>query len=220
MTISETLAKIKNTLGTAKLIAVTKYAVPAEIEALIAAGQRLLGESKIQVALEKFEKYQKYNINWHLIGHLQTNKAKHAVKIFELIQSVDSLRIAQALDKEAKKINKKQKILLQINIGQEEQKFGFTKEEVISVFPQLLELKNLELCGLMAMAPYFAEAEKTRPYFKEMKKLFDTIQAQSLGSSFKFLSLGMSHDYQVALAEGANMVRLGSSLFEPAPNEN
>ncbi len=218
MSVQKNLAKIKNTLADACLVAVTKYASEAEIIELIAAGHRVFGESKIQVAREKFDKYKEYNIQWHLIGHLQSNKAKYAVKIFELIQSVDSLKLAQALDLEAAKINKIQKILLQINIGAEEQKFGFAAGEIMAFLPEIIKLKNIEVCGLMAMAPYFEDAEKTRPYFQEMKRLFDKIKNE-YPAIMKYLSLGMSHDYQIALAAGANMVRIGSALFEMETNE-
>ncbi len=209
MTIRNNLENIKQQIGTAKLVAVTKYATDEQIAELIATGHKILGESRIQVAKEKYTKYP--DVEWHLIGHLQTNKAKDAVKIFELIQSVDSLKIAKAIDQEAIKINKKQNILLQVNIGEEPQKYGFKKEEVSNAITEISQLKNISIRGLMAMAPYTDDPEKARPYFREMKKLFD---ANFPGGAI--LSLGMSGDYQVALQEGATMVRIGTALFAGA----
>jgi len=211
VSVKDNLENIKQKIGNAKLVAVTKYANDDQIAELIAAGHKVLGESRVQVAREKFEKYP--GVEWHLVGHLQTNKAKYAVKIFELIQSVDSLKVAQALDKEAKKINKIQKILLEINISSEEQKYGFKKDEVINLIPEIKKLENIELCGLMAMVPYFDDPEKTRPYFRQMKNIYDSAKRR-FKPALGYLSLGMSQDYKIALTEGANMVRIGSALFD------
>lgn len=207
MSIKDNLTNIQQALGVARLVAVTKYASLEQIQELIAAGQKVLGESRVQDAQKKAEILKEQNIEWHMVGHLQTNKVKQAIKIFEYIQSVDSLRLAQEIDKEAKKINKVQKILVQINIGREPQKTGILPEETENLIKEVTGLTNLQICGLMAIAPYFDNSEKARPYFKEMKKIFDTFPGLT------YLSMGMSQDYQIALTEGSNMVRIGSALF-------
>jgi len=216
MTIAENLQRIKTTLNNAVLVAVTKYATNEQMKALAAAGQEIFGESKVQIAKEKAELFKDQQIEWHMIGHLQSNKAKLAVGLFELIQSVDSIKLAKEIDKEAAKINKKQKILVQVNIGSEEQKFGFTPKGTAEAINEISKLSNIEICGLMAMAPYFEDPEESRPYFKKMKNLFDNSfkNGGAEGSSQIILSMGMSHDYLVAIEEGANMVRIGSALIE------
>lgn len=206
MTISENLQRILSELGSAKLVAVTKYASSEQIEQLYAAGQRVFGESRIQVAKDKVSQYP--DVEWHLIGHLQTNKAKQAVQLFSLIQSVDSLRLAEAISKEAVKQNKVQRILIQVNIGREAQKSGCLPAATKDLVAQARLLANIQVCGLMAMAPLTADPEKTRPYFKEMKRIFEDI------GELTVLSMGMSGDYPVAIAEGATLVRIGSALFE------
>lgn len=208
MSIKDKLIKINNQIGTTKLIAVTKYASVEQMKELYEAGQHIFGESKVQALRDKLVNFEDMEIEWHLIGHLQTNKAKYAVKMFEMIQSIDSLKLAKEIDKEAKKINKVQKILVQINIGSEEQKFGIEPDKASELIKQIKELSNIKVCGLMAMAPYLENPEETRPYFKKMKELFDSI------GDLEYLSLGMTHDYEVALEEGSNMIRLGSALLE------
>jgi pyridoxal phosphate enzyme (YggS family) len=214
MSIKENLLKLNQTLGSVNLLAVTKYVSLEQTQELINCGQTMLGESRVQDALKKYEFFQGQNIEWHMIGHLQTNKAKQAVKIFDYIQSVDSLRIAEALNTEAQKISKTQKILIQINIGQETQKSGIMPKFTQELVNKVLELKNLELCGLMAIVPDVDDPEKARPYFKEMKSIFDGIKSANPElKKFQYLSMGMSHDYLVAISEGATMVRIGSALF-------
>lgn len=214
MSISDNLLKIKQNLVQAKLLAVTKYVTNEQIQELINCGQKTLGESRVQDALKKYEFFQDQNIEWHMIGHLQTNKAKSAVKIFDYIQSVDSPRLAEALHTEAQKINKLQKILIQVNIGRETQKSGIAPEQTKELVNTVLGLKNLELCGLMAIVPEVADPEKARPYFKAMKNIFEEIGlANPQLNNFKYLSMGMSHDYPIAIEEGSTMVRIGSALF-------
>jgi pyridoxal phosphate enzyme (YggS family) len=205
MTISENLQHILKELGPAKLVAVTKYATAEQIQHLYAAGQRVFGESRIQVAKDKVAQYPE--VEWHLIGHLQTNKAKQAVQLFSLIHSVDSLRLAEAISKAAVQQNKTQDILIQVNIGKEPQKSGCLPEETQDLVSQVRLLPNIRVRGLMAMAPLSVSPEETRPYFKQMKVLFETIGGLSV------LSMGMSGDYKVAVAEGATLVRIGSALF-------
>lgn len=205
MTISENLQHILKELGTAKLVAVTKYATAEQMQHLYASGQRVFGESRIQVAKDKVALYPE--VEWHLIGHLQTNKAKQAVQLFSLIHSVDSLRLAEAISKAAVQQNKIQDILIQVNIGKEPQKSGCLPEETQDLVSQVRLLPNIRVRGLMAMAPLTVRPEETRPCFKQMKMLFEAIGGLSV------LSMGMSGDYKVAVAEGATLVRIGSALF-------
>jgi len=211
MGVKDNLQKILANLGTAQLVAVTKYAQPEQIQALLDAGHFVLGESRVQVAQQKFEQYKNYPVQWHMLGHLQTNKVKQAVQIFELIQSVDSERIAEAIARAAAAINKRQKILMQVNIGNEPQKSGVALEQLESLLAYCTRQPSLQLLGLMAMAPDLPDKEQTRPYFKKMRELFDRWFVQY---NMSILSLGMSEDYSIAVQEGANMVRIGSKLFE------
>ncbi|MDR1453205.1 MAG: YggS family pyridoxal phosphate-dependent enzyme [Candidatus Margulisbacteria bacterium] len=210
MPVKTNLQNIRQELGTVKLVAVTKYAAPEQVRELLEAGHFVLGENKVQSTARKAEQYQQYPVQWHMLGHLQTNKVKQAVQIFEIIQSVDSAKTAAAIDKEAAKIGKVQKILLQVNIGREPQKSGAAPELLAELLVYCKELKNIRLLGLMALAPDLPDKELTRPYFREMKRLYD-LHAAPYG--LEILSLGMSGDYPVAVQEGANMVRIGSKIF-------
>ncbi|GBR73735.1 pyridoxal phosphate enzyme YggS family [Candidatus Termititenax aidoneus] len=210
MSIKDNLQNILQELGAIQLVAVTKYAAPEQIQELLDCGYFVLGENKVQAAALKAEQYKQYPVQWHLLGHLQTNKAKQAVRIFEVIQSVDSEKVAAAIDKEAAKVNKCQKIFVQVNIGREPQKSGVAAELLADLLVYCRNLKNVQLLGLMAMAPDLPDKEQTKPYFKEMKELFDRYAAPY---GLEFLSLGMSGDYPAAVQEGANMVRIGSKLF-------
>jgi hypothetical protein len=206
MSIKDNLQRILTEIGSVKLIAVTKYATPEQIQELYAAGQRVFGENRIQVAKEKIAQYP--DVEWHLIGHLQTNKAKQAVQLFQLIHSIDSLHLAEAISREAVRQNKIQDILIQVNIGKEPQKSGCQPEDTAALVAAARKLPNIQVRGLMAMAPLSEYSEDSRPYFKQMKTIFDSIPGLSV------LSMGMSGDYKIALAEGATMVRIGSALFE------
>ena len=210
MDVKADLQQVLAELGSVQLVAVTKYAAPEQIRELLEAGHFILGESRVQVAQDKAEEYKQYPVQWHMLGHLQTNKAKQAVRIFEVIQSVDSEKAAEAIAKEAAKINKRQKILVQVNIGNEPQKSGAAPEQLETLLSFCAAQPTLELLGLMAMAPDMADKEQTRPYFKKMKELFDH---WAVPYNMSILSLGMSGDYSIAVQEGANMVRIGSKLF-------
>jgi pyridoxal phosphate enzyme (YggS family) len=210
MSVKNNLQNILQELGSVRLIAVTKYAAPEQVRELLDCGHFVFGENKVQSAAQKAEQYKQYPVQWHMLGHLQTNKVKQAVQIFEIIQSVDSAKIADAINKEAAKINKVQKILIQINIGREPQKSGVAPEQLESLLVYCRDLQNIRLLGLMALAPDLPDKEQTRPYFKAMKELFDRY---AMPYGWEFLSLGMSGDYPIAVQEGANMVRIGSKLF-------
>ena len=192
------------------LIAVTKNHGVEKMREVIDAGAKNIGENRVQEAAEKFQSLNRA-VTRHLIGHLQTNKAKSAVKLFDLIQSVDSQHLAAALDKAAAQIGKIQDILIQVNLAREVQKSGVLLEELNSLISFVDDSKNLRLRGLMMIAPNFPDAEECRPLFRQMRKLFDELKTSR--RDFDFLSMGMTHDYKIAVEEGANLVRLGTAIF-------
>lgn len=194
------------------ILAATKGRSVKEISQAVAAGISVIGENRVQELLKKLPDLPK-KIRIDFIGHLQTNKVKDVIKHCFLIHSVDSLRLAQAIDKQTKKIGKIQNILLEINISGEKIKYGFKKEEIINLFPQLLELKNLKIMGLMTIAPYFKEPEKSRSIFQELKQIKNQLESK-YQVYLPELSMGMSNDYQVAIEEGATIVRLGKIIFD------
>lgn len=199
------------------LVAVTKGISLEEIKEAINRGIRDIGENRIQEALLKYEgrgtKDEGRGTRWHMIGHLQTNKVKEAVRIFDLIQSVDSLRLAQAISMEAGKINKQQDILLEVKTSSEESKFGLKPEDTLAVFQEISRLPNLNLKGLMTIAPFTDNPEASRPYFKMLKELSEQTFGHPTGVQ-RVLSMGMSNDFEVAIEEGSTMVRLGRAIFE------
>ena len=197
-----------------RLVAVSKT-VPAEtVKAAIEAGAKILGENYVQEAREKFDALVHYPVSWHFIGHLQSNKAKYAVRLFDLIHSVDSLKLARALDKEAKKVDKIQPILIQVNISGEETKSGISAAEVPGLILEVSQLENLSLEGLMTMPPYFYQPEKVRPYFAALRELRDRLKDQPVPNvSMDELSMGMTGDFEVAIEEGATLVRIGTAIF-------
>lgn len=192
------------------LVAVTKNHPPEVITEIEALGVVNIGENRVQEAMHKQEALGKIG-RWHLIGHLQTNKAKQAVAHFDLIESVDSERLLALLDKEAGKINKQQDVLLQLNLAHEEQKSGFEKEEYLELLPRLDQYKNIRVRGLMVIAQKCTDIEETRPIFAAGYRAFCRLQEQY--PEVDTLSMGMSSDYVVAIEEGANMVRVGTALF-------
>ena len=197
-----------------QLIAVSKRKSVKMIMEGIQAGAKHFGENYIQEAIEKIDVIGKNKICWHFIGHLQSNKAKFAVKYFEYIHTVDTLKLAKSIDKQAKKIDKIQKILVQVNIGKEETKSGTRIEETIELIKQISTFENLSLQGLMCMPPYFSDPEKARIYFKQLGLLKEKIMARKLGNvTMEHLSMGMSNDFKVAIEEGSTMVRVGTSIF-------
>ena len=197
-----------------RLVAVSKT-VPADtVKAAIEAGAKILGENYVQEAREKFDALVHYPVSWHFIGHLQSNKAKYAVRLFDLIHSVDSLKLARALDKEAKKVDKIQPILIQVNISGEETKSGISATEVPGLILEVSQLENLSLEGLMTMPPYFYQPEKVRPYFAALRELRDRLKDQPIPNvSMDELSMGMTGDFEVAIEEGATLVRIGTAIF-------
>ncbi len=200
----------KLTGDTVTLVAVTKnHPVDAVLEAL-SLGVANIGENRVQEAKEKRIVVPNRG-NWHLIGHLQTNKVKQAVTLFNLIESVDSEHLLVALDKAAVQQNKQQDILLQLNIAREDQKTGFLMEDYLAVLPRLNDYKSLCVRGLMVIAPLCENVEETRPIFKEAYRCFCELKEQR--PDIKLLSMGMTNDFSVAIEEGANIVRVGTALF-------
>ena len=192
------------------LVAVTKNHGVEVMREAIDAGATDIGENRVQEAAEKFKTLDRA-VTRHLIGHLQTNKVKQAVKLFDVIQSIDSEHLAAAVDKAASSIGKIQDILIQVNAAREPQKSGVMLEDLDTLIKFVDAAKNLRLRGLMMIAPNLPDVEECRPLFKQMRKLFDELKISR--EDFDFLSMGMTHDYKIAVAEGANVVRVGTGIF-------
>ncbi len=197
-----------------RLVAVSKTIAAGTVQAAIEAGVTILGENYMQEAREKFNALVQYPVSWHFIGHLQSNKAKYAVRLFDLIHSVDSLKLARELDKQAKKVDKIQQILVQVNISAEDTKSGTSADETPGLISEISKLENLSIRGLMTMPRYFYQPEKVKPFFAALRELRDQIKAQSLPNvSLEELSMGMTGDFEVAIEEGATLVRIGTAIF-------
>ena len=197
-----------------RLIAVSKT-VPAEIvKEAIEAGVTDLGENYIQEAREKVNTLAALPVNWHYIGHLQSNKAKYAVRLFDLIHSVDSLKLVRELDKYARKNDKIQSILVQVNVAKEESKSGVYVENTIELLKNISQLANISVKGLMTMPPYFNAPEKVRPFFAALRELRDRVRSLGIPNiAMDELSMGMTGDFEAAIQEGATMVRIGTAIF-------
>lgn len=214
MSIKENIQKIKQELPkNITLVAATKSRSVDEIKQAIDAGIEIIGENYVKEAEEKYQAL-KGKVELHCIGHLQTNKVKKAVELFDMIETIDSIKIAKEIDKRSKNINKKMPILIEINSGKEPNKDGAMPEDAINIIQEISQLKNIKIKGLMTMAPYFNDPEQNRPYFKLTKQLFDKIKALNIPNvEMEILSMGMSHSYKIAIQEGANMVRIGTKIF-------
>ncbi len=196
-----------------KLICVTKEADLGQIEEVLRCGLRELGENRVQDLAAKYKVIGSMAV-WHLIGHLQTNKVKDAVKIASLIHSVDSVRLAKDIDKESAKINKVQDILAQVNVSGEISKFGLAPDDLINFIKEVSLYQNINIKGLMTIAPEADDAEKVRPYFKALRELRDKINALPVTRNpLTDLSMGMTGDFEAAIEEGATMVRIGRAIF-------
>jgi pyridoxal phosphate enzyme (YggS family) len=198
-----------------RLVAVSKTVDLERLRAAIAAGQRLFGENYLQEAKTKIEALGD-GISWHLVGHLQTNKAKGAVELFDLIHAVDRLKLARALEAAAARLDKVQDILIQVNQGGEETKSGVAPEAAPELLQEVARLPHLRVLGLMTMPPWFADPEAGRPYFQALRELRERLRDLS-GLPLPELSMGMSGDYQVAVEEGATLVRVGTAIFGVRP---
>ncbi len=217
MSIAANIEKIKQELSqNVKLIAVSKTKPVETLMEAYHAGQKVFGENKVQELVSKYEQMPK-DIEWHMIGHLQSNKVKYISTFVYLIHSVDSENLLAEINKQAAKLNKVQKVLLQISIADEETKFGFEQEELLKVIDKYLnnEFENVEVIGLMGMATFTDNQEQIATEFAGLKKLFDEIKSDYLNNqeSFNQISMGMSGDYQIAIANGSTMIRVGSSIF-------
>lgn len=197
--------------STVRLMAVSKGHSPEAICAVAETGITLFGESKIQEAKLKIPQCPG-RLHWQMIGHLQSNKAKDAVQLFELIQSVDSLSLAQELNKRAEQAAKTLPVLLEVNAAGESSKFGYKPEAVLAELAQLNALKRLEIHGLMTIAPYVQDLERVRPFFRKLRELRERCE-QQLGAPLPVLSMGMSGDFEVAIEEGSTLVRVGTAIF-------
>ena len=197
-----------------RLVVVSKTIAAEIVKEAIDAGVTILGENYVQEARDKFKALVQYPVSWHFIGHLQSNKAKYAVRLFDLIHSVDSLKLARELDKQAGKVDKIQQILVQVNISAEDTKSGISTDEAPRLIAEISQLKNLAVKGLMTMPPYFYQPEKVQPFFADLRELRDQIKGQSLPNVFlDELSMGMTGDFEVAIKEGATLVRIGTAIF-------
>ncbi len=197
------------------LVGATKSVDVERIRAAIEAGLEHIGENYAQ---EAWAKYQQIGdaVTWHFIGHLQTNKAKLVVRFCKFVQSLDRLALAEELNRRAEKVGRVIDCLVEVNIGGEETKSGVSPEEVEQLVFEASKFPNIRIVGLMAMPPYLPEPEKVRPYFRRMRELFERLKALDLpNTEMRYLSMGMSHDFEVAIEEGANMVRIGTAIFGP-----
>lgn len=196
------------------LIAVSKTKPVSMIQEAIKAGATVFGENKVQELCEKYEELPKH-LHWHMIGHLQRNKVKYIVDKAELIHSVDSLRLAQEINKEAIKKELTVNILVEVNVAEEESKFGVGVEETEDLIREIAKLSNIKVQGLMTIAPYVENPEENRGVFRTLKKLAVDIKMKNIDNvRMDVLSMGMTGDYQVAIEEGATMVRVGTGIFE------
>ncbi len=205
--------KIGKTPEEVLLVAVTKTYGAEQINEAIDAGIKDIGENKVQEILDKYENVKP--VKWHMIGHLQTNKVKYIIDKVSMIHSVDSLKLAEEISKRALNIGIVMDILLQINPAMEQSKFGIASEETGELLQAILETcPNVRVCGLMSIVPYDENPENVRKYFAQVKNTYDKFKnIGHNGMEFKYLSMGMSHDFQVAIEEGANLIRVGTAIF-------
>ena len=197
-----------------RLVAVSKTVSADRVLAAIEAGVTDLGENYVQEAQAKINALSDEKVSWHFIGHLQTNKAKYVVKLFDLIHSVDSVKLARELNKRSANLGKVQKVLVQVNISGERTKSGIETDLAMELVGQIARLENLAICGLMTMPPFFDAPEKVRPYFRALRKLQDQIRNEHFANvRMTELSMGMSGDFEAAIEEGATLVRIGTAIF-------
>jgi len=196
-----------------ELVAATKERNPAEIKEAIEAGVGIVGENYVSEARKKFESIGN-KVRWHFIGHLQKNKVKLAVKIFDMIETIDSLDLAVALDKECEKIKKIMPVLIEVNSAAESKKSGLLLENTEELLKEIINFKNIKPMGLMTMGPLRDNPDQVRPYFHKTKELFDNLKNNYKNIlDWQFLSMGMSFSYKVAIEEGANIIRIGTAIF-------
>ncbi len=201
------------------LVGVTKNQPLDAIEKAVNLGLSIVGENRVQEGRDKISQYRGSPVDWHLIGHLQMNKVKQAVTLFSLIHSVDTEKVLAAIDKEAGKAGKVQEILLQINIAEEASKSGMPIEKYPHIRDMAKTLPHVKVRGLMCMAPFYENPEEARPIFKIAYALYDDMKRYFPEGQIAYLSMGMSHDFEVAIEEGANLLRIGTEIFGDRPDK-
>ena len=228
MSLADNLGKVQQRIRTAceradrepnsiTLLAVTKTQPPEVVAAAAKLGLIFFGENKVQEAKAKIPLCPGH-LRWHMIGHLQSNKCREAVELFEMIQSVDSLPLAQEINKRADQAARTMPVLLEVNVAGEASKFGYRPEQLLAELKELNALPRIEIHGLMTVPPWSAEPEKARPYFRQLRELKARCE-QVLGAPLPHLSMGMSGDFEIAIEEGATIVRIGTALFGPRPRK-
>ncbi len=212
--IEESAKKLGKNLEDITVIAVTKTVDSSRALQAFEAGLSDLGENRVQEFVNKHENLKNYDIDWHIIGHLQKNKVKYIIGKVKLIHSLESLSLAEEIDKRSKQHGIFTDVLVELNIAEEESKFGIKKDNLIDFLKSVEEFENIRIVGLMTVAPFAEDKEEIRWVFKEMKHLYDTISNMSFKNvEMKFLSMGMTNDYDVAIEEGANIIRIGTAIF-------
>ena len=227
MGIKENVAQVRERMAAAcrrsgrgpddvKLVAISKTFPPECIRAAYEAGLSDFGENRVQEAAVKRPALTDLSITWHLVGHLQTNKAKTARELFQWVHSVDSFRLAQKLDQARASEGGRLPVLLEVNLGGEESKAGVGESEIIQLAQQVSQLAALEVRGLMVIPPFLDDPELVRPYFRRLRQLAQEVESRNIPNlSMQELSMGMSHDFEVAIEEGATMIRVGTAIFGP-----
>ena len=196
-----------------KLVAVTKTATIEQIKEAISTGVNIIGENKVQEAKEKYQ-ILTTDIEWHLVGHLQTNKVKYAIEIFDLIHSVDSIKLAKEIDRRSLQFGMITNVLVEVNVSGEETKYGIKPEEVEPFLKGISEFSRIRVRGLMTIAPIVEDKEEVRLYFRKLRELSKEIKKKNIKNiRMDYLSMGMTEDFEVAIEEGANMVRIGRGIF-------
>lgn len=196
------------------LIAVSKTVDAERAKEAVEGGINNLGENRVQELVSKYEQLQNQDIKWHMIGHLQKNKVKYIIDKVELIHSVESESLAKEIDKRAKQHDLIAKVLIELNVGEEESKFGVKAEDIYEFAKSLEKFENIKVLGLMTVAPYAENPEEIRWVFKKMKEIFDHISNMHLSNfDMKYLSMGMTNDFEIAIEEGANIIRIGTAIF-------
>jgi hypothetical protein len=195
------------------LVGAAKTRTPEEILEAVEGGLTIVGENYVQEAERAFAVVGN-RVKWHMIGHLQSNKAKKAVRVFDMIETVDSMKLAKAIDKACANINKIMPVLIEINSGEEDQKAGVMPADALSLLREMSQLPHVQISGLMTMGPFTGDPEEARPYFQKTKEIFEQVKQMALpGVEMTHLSMGMSNSYRVAVDEGASMVRIGTKIF-------
>lgn len=212
--IKENVRKILESLPQGvQLVAAVKTRTPEEVLEAIQGGITIIGHNYVQEAEAAFPTIG-HQVRWHMIGHLQSKKAKKAIGIFDMIETVDSFKLASTIDKACQAMGKSMPILIEINSGEEVQKAGVMPQNAMSLIREIAVLENVRVMGLMTMGPFSGDPEDARPYFLKTREIFEDIRKANLpGVEMKYLSMGMSNSYRVALEEGANMVRIGTKIF-------